>query len=83
MKHVRNTVGHYATQPRVISLPPGNYVVKAEAADYLWVDVPVVIDPGRITRIHLDNAWRPTEVRKTALVSLPTGNPVGWAANAR
>lgn len=83
VEHVHNTVGYYATRPRLISLPPGHYVVEAEAKDYLSVEVPVVIAPGRLTKVHLDDAWRPAGVRKTELVSLPAGNPVGWAASAR
>ncbi len=83
IKRVNNTVGYYSSEPRIINLPPGNYLVKAEAKDYLSVTVPVVIDSGRITKVHLDGAWRPADNRKTALVTLPGGNPVGWSAYAR
>ncbi|HEX4348942.1 MAG TPA: hypothetical protein VH251_01075, partial [Verrucomicrobiae bacterium] len=79
VKHVNNTVGHYATEPRLIDLPPGQYLVKAEAKDYPSVTVPVVIDPGRMTKVHLDGTWRPADNRKTAFVRLPAGNPVGWS----
>ncbi len=81
MKHVDNTVGYYASAPRLISLPPGKYFVRAEARDYLSVAVPVVIQPGQITKVHLDDAWQPPDVRKTAFVRLPAGNPVGWSAD--
>lgn len=83
VKHVANEAGHYAETPRLIRLPPGRYVVKAQAKDYLSVEVPVVIVAGRVTRVHLDNAWQPTAARKTGLVSLPAGNPVGWNAEAK
>jgi len=78
VKRVDNRVGRYAQAPRVINLPPGEYLVKAQAKDYLWVDVPVVIEPGKLTEVHLDDAWRPADARNTELVSLPAGNPVGW-----
>jgi len=83
VKHVDNTVGYYASSPRLISLPPGKYLVKAEAKDYPSVLVPVVIDPGRITKVHLDDAWQPAQPGKVACVRLPAGNPVGWSTDAR
>ena len=82
LKYVMNSPGHYSSGPRLISLPPGEYVVKAEAKDCASVEVPVVIKPGQVTKVHLDDAWRPSALRKTALVRLPTGNPVGWSAIA-
>jgi hypothetical protein len=81
VKHVGNTVGYYAESARLVNLPPGKYVVKARAKDYMWVEVPVVIEPGRITKVHLNDTWHPaTAARKTELVSLPSGNLVGWGA---
>lgn len=79
MKHVFNSVGHYAQRPRPIALAPGRYLVKAEAKDYMSVVVPVVIKAGRTTRVHLDDAWNPGAfTTKSELVSTPTGYPVGW-----
>lgn len=83
VKHVANWTGHYSGTPRVINLPPGKYVVKAEAEDYLWVAVPAVIVPGHVTRVHLDDAWQPAGVSRTELVRLPTGSPVGWTVAAK
>jgi hypothetical protein len=78
LRHVHNVTGNYAQDPPAISLPPGRYIVKAQAHDYLAVRVPVVIDPGRITRVHLNGDWQPTYTDKTQVVALPTGTPVGW-----
>jgi hypothetical protein len=83
VKRVRNTVGYYATAPHVISLPPGKYLVKAEAKDYPDVTVPVIIDRGRLTRVHLDDAWRTPAVSVNSFIKLPTGNPVGWSPDAK
>jgi hypothetical protein len=83
MKRVRNTVGYYETSPHVISLAPGKYLVKAEAKDYPEVTVPVIIDPGCLTRVHLDDAWRTPTVVVNDFVKLPTGNPVGWSPDAK
>ncbi|MGA3266332.1 MAG: hypothetical protein ABSE16_05870 [Verrucomicrobiota bacterium] len=54
----------------------------SKGKDYLWVDVPVVIEAGRTTRVHLDDAWQlPPDAPTTKLVSLPGGHPVGWRAD--
>jgi hypothetical protein len=79
VQHVDNAIGHYERAPRLVALPPGKYVVKAAANDYLRVEVPVVIEPGRITRVHLDGAWRPAAgVPNAEVVCGPDGQPVGW-----
>ena len=47
VKYVGNITGRYAQSPRSVNLPPGRYFVRAAATDYLRVEVPVVIAPGR------------------------------------
>jgi len=81
--HVINKTGYYARAPRLVSLPPGNYLVKAEASDFTSVEVPVVIVSGRITRVHLDGTWHPTTTGQVGLVDLPTGDPVGWSTHTK
>ncbi len=82
VKHVDNTVGRYEQAPRLVALPPGKYLVKAKANDFLWVAVPVTIEPGRTTRVHLADNWTPPlDASKRELVSLPNGNPIGWRAD--
>lgn len=79
LRHVDNTVGYYARAPRLISLPAGKYLVKAQAKDAFWLEAPVVIKPGQTTDIHLDGDWRlPASTPKADLVSAPAGYPVGW-----
>jgi hypothetical protein len=81
VKHVDNATGYYAEAPRRVTLPAGRYLVKAQANDYFWVEVPVTIERGQTTRVHLDDNWKlPAQTPKTELVSLPNGNPVGWHA---
>ena len=83
LERVGNTVGYYARAPRIITLRPGRYVVKTLAKDYVWMEVPVVIEPGRITRVHLDAAWRPpAPASKAELVCAPAGYPVGWRTDS-
>jgi len=79
VRRVDNTVGHYSQAPRVVTLPPGRYLVKAQAKDYLQVEVPVTIERCRTTRVHLDDNWKPPPVApKRDVVSMPDGTPVGW-----
>lgn len=79
MKHVMNSAGYYSTLPRLVSLPAGNYVVKARAKGALWTTVPVVIKPDEITRVHLDGNWQPGAAG-AEVVMAPEGYPVGWRA---
>jgi hypothetical protein len=82
VKPVNNTVGHYLTSPRLVSLRPGNYTVKAQATEWLSVNVPVIIECGRTTKVHLDENWKPPAgTQKTEVVSAPGGYPVGWRAD--
>jgi hypothetical protein len=83
VKRVDNTSGHYDQAPRRVALPAGQYLVKAQAQDYLQVEVPVTIEAGRTTRVHLDNNWKlPASTSKRELVSTPNGIPVGWRAES-
>jgi hypothetical protein len=83
VRDVGNTIGHYEEAPRCMVLPAGKYVVQAQANDYLQVRVPVTIERGRTTTVHLDDNWNmPAGVPATALVSLPNGQAVGWRASS-
>ena len=82
VKRVDNTVGYYASRPRVISLPPGKYIVKAEAKDFRAVEVPVTVKAGKTTRVHLDGNWHPANASSASVVDLPSGAPVGWKTDA-
>ena len=83
VKHVGNTTGHYAVAPDRIVLPAGEYLVKAQAQDFSKIAVPVTIERGRTTRVHLDNNWKtPEGAPKRELVTLPDGKPVGWRAGS-
>ena len=81
VKRVDNTVGHYEQAPRRVALPAGQYLVKAEANGYFQAQVPVTIERGRTTEVHLDEHWKlPPGAPANELVSLPDGHPVGWRA---
>jgi hypothetical protein len=81
-KYVGNAPGHFDEGPRLVHLAPGTYFVKARAECYGWVEVPVVIESGRTTVVHLDKEWRPaSSPPKSELVSLPDGYLIGWSAS--
>ena len=57
--------------------------VKALAAVGLgeWVSVPVVIESGKTTEVHLNGQWKgPAGAPQGELVYSPSGFPMGWKA---
>ena len=79
VKRVWNAAGKYETSPRVVNLSPGRYIVKAQAADYSKVTVPVTIEGRASTEVHLDSQWAlPNYADKGQVVMMPDGQPVGW-----
>jgi hypothetical protein len=85
VRYVPNHIGDMDETPMLVRVPAGTYYVVAESSAYGRVTVPVVIECGRRTVLHLDRQWRPTPgVRSNELVRLPDGEAVGWAgATAR
>jgi hypothetical protein len=85
VQRVRNALGMYDEQPEIIRLPADNYEVHAEGDHYLFVVVPVVIETGKRTTVHLDGDWQGPALGKASeadLVKLPNGEIVGWRAAA-
>jgi hypothetical protein len=83
VRKVVNADGYYSRGPHVMSLAAGRYLVKARAKDYLWVKVPVVIESGRMTEVHLNDGWHaPDNASESEVVSEPDGGVVGWRAGA-
>jgi len=81
--HITNQIGKYDPSPETVTLKPGKYIVKTESQDYLQVEVPVKVERGQTTRVHLDDTWKPANSSKSELVTLPGGTPVGWSINGR
>jgi hypothetical protein len=66
-----------------VTLSPGMYRVVAQANGYGLVTVPVVIERGQVTTVHLEGggSWENEVTRnQTDLVRLPDGRIVGWRA---
>jgi len=84
-KYVPNHTANEDETPARVTIPAGQYTVKAQANFDVWgtvaypVTVPVVIQEDRTTEIHLDADWKiPTNSSTNDLVYLPGGKPVGW-----
>ena len=55
IKKVHNDSGTVVEGPVEVNLPAGKYRVHARANGYGWVTVPVVIEPGKVTTVHLEH----------------------------
>ena len=80
-QRVHNNGGTMLQRPKWVELPPGQYRVAALANGYGLVTVPVVIEAGQNTVLHLEgnfkwpNQGAPNEANA---VRLPDGQIVGW-----
>jgi hypothetical protein len=59
IEHVTNATGTFNSRPARVSLPAGEYHVRAQYGRGGFVIVPVVIEPGKITVVDLDGAAIP------------------------
>jgi len=87
MQTVSNGTDMNRADLATVELSPGVYQVQAKAEDgdaTLTVMVPVVIEPGLTTVVHLDGKWRPACFPKPdeRVVYLPNGQAVGWHSPA-
>jgi hypothetical protein len=80
LKYVNNHVGTMDESPAVVPLPTGHYRIVAQSEAYGRVTVPVVIESGRTTTIHLERDWKPAANLSRNVVRLPDGEAVGWSA---
>ena len=80
-KYVANHVGDMDESPARVSIPAGRYYVLADSSSYGRVTVPVIIEAGRTTVVHLDSEWRSLRNRAAGMVRLPNGEPVGWGVS--
>ncbi len=86
VKRVRNARDPSDGRPALVSLPPGNYEVRAEAEEGpgamdIQVRVPVVVRAGQTTTAHLAGGWTPRRhYTQGEVVRLPNGQIAGWLA---
>jgi hypothetical protein len=83
IKYVGNTIGKWDEPPQTVTLPAGRYTVKARAEGCAPVEVPVVIERGKTTAVHLESGWTlPAGPPGTEIVRGPGGYAVGWRAGS-
>ena len=83
LQRVHNDSGTILQDPASVSLSAGTYHVVARANGYGFVTVPVVIENGRSTVLHLEGGgarWQEPAVSADESVRLPDGEIVGWKA---
>jgi hypothetical protein len=87
VRRVTNTAGLYSQSPAAVSLPQGEYHVKALAAGSGYVVMPVVIVAGKTTIVDLDGTALPQDTDASVesggaaqWVRLPDGRVVGSRA---
>src|SRR6266498_3441944 len=83
LQYVNNRVGPtYVEDPATVSLSPGRYNVVARASAFGIVTVPVVIEAGKTTFVHLNGSELAVgrQTSTSGFVRLPDGLIVGWRA---
>ncbi len=82
VRFVPNHVSNMDEWPDEVTLTAGNYNIVADSTCCGLVTVPVVIQQGKTTIVHLDgNWWPPSKTATNQLVSLPDGEAVGWSSS--
>lgn len=82
---VHNNRETLLNSPAPVELSPGSYRVLARANGYGPITVPVVIQAGQLTTVHLEGSvWWPrsSTIFESNPVRLPKGEIAGWRAEA-
>jgi len=81
LQPVHNDANGFSKGPKVIELSQGHYRVVARANGYGWVTIPVLVEAGKVTTVHLEGGrtWGPMDQLSTNAVRLPDGRIAGWS----
>jgi hypothetical protein len=85
VRWVANHIGDTDENAELVSLRAGKYLIVASSTDYGQVRVPILIEPGQTTTVHLEGkgSWTPAQPKANSnLVRFPDGEIVGWRAVA-
>ena len=86
IRSVHNNRETLVNNPPPVELPSGSYRVVARANGYGLVTIPVVIQAGQRTTVHLEGSvWWPrsSPIFDSDPVRLPKGEIAGWRAEAK
>jgi hypothetical protein len=79
LEYVPNHVEATDESATLLQIHAGRYRVLAQSERYNAVSVPVVIQPGKITEVHLGCHWlAPSNASTNEIAYLPDGRPIGW-----
>jgi hypothetical protein len=79
LEFVPNHIDGMDESATLLKIPAGNYKVLARSEPYNVVIVPVVIQAGKTTEVHLGAHWNaPLNAPTNEIVYFPDGRPVGW-----
>jgi hypothetical protein len=82
VKFVPNHASDLDEWPDNVALPAGVYHLVASSTWCGQVTVPVVVQNGKTTVVHLDNNWwPPANTPANQLVFLPDGETAGWSSS--
>lgn len=79
-KYVRNHIGRMDGVPTVVTVPVGQYRIKAQTEDYGDVTFTIEVRPGRVDVVHLERDLKHPGARhdEAQLIRLANGQIVGW-----
>lgn len=81
VEYVPNHIGDMDEVPTLVRIPVGDYKIVAQSSAYGRVTVPVIVQSGKTTVLHLDRGWSPAaNIASNKLVRLPDGEAVGWSS---
>jgi hypothetical protein len=81
-KYVANHLDNMDESPDMVQLPAGHYTVEARSKCCGVVTVPVIIEKGKTTVVHLDDNWGPPKgTPQDKIVFQPDGSAVGWRSS--
>jgi hypothetical protein len=79
LEFVPNHIDGMDESATLLKIPAGKYKVLARSEPYNVVIVPVVIQAGKTTEVHLGAHWNaPLNAPTNEIVYFPDGRPVGW-----
>jgi hypothetical protein len=82
VERVDNLAGSFNQDPATVTLPPGEYRVKALLERGGQVVVPVIVEQGKTTIVDLDGTALPQDANAQGRwVRLPDGHVVGWQSD--
>jgi hypothetical protein len=81
-KYIPNHTGDMDESVANVQIPEGKYKVLARSEPYNVVIVPVLIQAGKTSEVHLGAHWTPPLNAPTnEIIYFPDGRPVGWKSS--